>query len=193
VIVEGRWQRRGHPPTVPSSCGPRSRAPTPTGTARRLEERLGQALSGGVAVIKGRRRHRDPRSRSARKASRTRLPLPRARPWRKGIVTGGRNCAVASPAKRLADLHASLSGDEASGVQVFSRRAPVRRCNWIAANAGLDGSVVVNKVAELPVGQRVQRGDVEIRRLWPPTGSSTRSRSTRSAVLKRGRRWHAWC
>ena len=32
-----------------------------------------------------------------------------------------------------------------------------RRCSsplyWIAANAGLDGSVVVNKVAELPDGQ----------------------------------------
>ena len=53
--------------------------------------------------------------------------------------------------KALADLRASLSGDEAAGVQVFSDalRAPLY---WIAANAGLDGSVVVNKVAELPAG-----------------------------------------
>ena len=38
------------------------------------------------------------------------------------------------------------------GVDVFASAlsAPLY---WIAANAGLDGSVVVNKVAELPAGQ----------------------------------------
>ena len=45
-----------------------------------------------------------------------------------------------------------LTGDEAVGVDVFSSAlsAPLY---WIAANAGLDGSVVVNKVAGLPDGQ----------------------------------------
>ena len=44
-----------------------------------------------------------------------------------------------------------LSGDELVGVEVFDSAlsAPLF---WIAANAGQDGSVVVNKVAELPNG-----------------------------------------
>ncbi len=52
----------------------------------------------------------------------------------------------------LKPLTGSLSGDEALGVDVFSPAlsAPLY---WIATNAGLDGSVVVNKVSELPAGQ----------------------------------------
>jgi chaperonin GroEL len=67
-----------------------------------------------------------------------------------GIVPGGGSALVhARPV--LKDLRASLSGDEALGVDVFSSAlsAPLY---WIAANAGLDGSVVVNKVSELPPG-----------------------------------------
>ena len=49
-------------------------------------------------------------------------------------------------------LRESLNGDEAIGVEVFASAlsAPLY---WIATNAGLDGSVVVNKVSELPDGQ----------------------------------------
>ncbi|MFZ0833083.1 MAG: TCP-1/cpn60 chaperonin family protein, partial [Mycobacterium sp.] len=52
----------------------------------------------------------------------------------------------------LDELKASLSGDAALGVDVFAGAlsAPLY---WIAANAGLDGSVAVNKVAGLPKGQ----------------------------------------
>ena len=50
---------------------------------------------------------------------------------------------------RSTTLRESLTGDEALGVDVFAAalRLPLY---WIATNAGLDGSVVVNKVAELP-------------------------------------------
>ena len=56
------------------------------------------------------------------------------------------------PARRWTSCARSLSGDEALGVDVFAcgAGAPLY---WIATNAGLDGSVVVNKVAELPDGQ----------------------------------------
>jgi chaperonin GroEL len=67
-----------------------------------------------------------------------------------GIVAGG-GSALLQARKALTDLRKSLSGDEASGVEVFSDAlsAPLY---WIAANAGQDGAVVVSKVAELPDG-----------------------------------------
>jgi chaperonin GroEL len=53
--------------------------------------------------------------------------------------------------KALDKLREGLTGDEALGVEVFASAlsAPLY---WIASNAGLDGSVVVNKVSELPDG-----------------------------------------
>ena len=53
---------------------------------------------------------------------------------------------------------------------------------WIAANAGLDGSVVVNKVAELPAGQgfnaaTLKYGDLVADGIVDPV------KVTRSAVL----------
>jgi chaperonin GroEL len=54
----------------------------------------------------------------------------------------------------LDELRASLSGDAALGADVFASAlsAPLY---WVAVNAGLDGSVAVNKVAHLPKGQGV--------------------------------------
>jgi chaperonin GroEL len=51
----------------------------------------------------------------------------------------------------LDKLRENLNGDERTGVDVFASAlsAPLY---WIAANAGLDGAVVVNKVSELPEG-----------------------------------------
>ena len=113
----------------------------------KLEERLAK-LSGGVAVIKvgaatetalKERKHRVEDAVSAAKAA-----------VEEGIVTGGGAALVQSRAA-LKGLRASLSGDEALGVDVFSAAlsAPLY---WIAANAGMDGSVVVNKVSGLPTG-----------------------------------------
>ena len=74
-----------------------------------------------------------------------------------------------------------LSGDEQLGVDVFSSAlsAPLY---WIATNAGLDGSVVVNTVAELPDGHgfnaaTLKYGDMVADGVVDPV------KVTRSAVL----------
>ena len=113
----------------------------------KLEERLAK-LSGGVAVIKvgaatetalKERKHRVEDAVAAAKAA-----------VEEGIVTGG-GSALVQARSALKGLRDSVSGDEALGVEVFSASlsAPLY---WIATNAGMDGSVVVNKVSELPVG-----------------------------------------
>ena len=113
----------------------------------KLEERLAK-LSGGVAVIKvgaatetalKERKHRVEDAVAAAKAA-----------VEEGIVTGG-GSALVQARSALKGLRDSVTGDEALGVEVFSASlsAPLY---WIATNAGMDGSVVVNKVSELPVG-----------------------------------------
>ncbi|HPX38749.1 MAG TPA: chaperonin GroEL [Mycobacterium sp.] len=113
----------------------------------KLQERLAK-LAGGVAVIKvgaatetalKERKHRVEDAVSAAKAA-----------VEEGIVPGGGSALVQIRAA-LEPLRKSLSGDEALGVDVFADAlsAPLF---WIAANAGEDGAVVVNKVAELPAG-----------------------------------------
>jgi chaperonin GroEL len=113
----------------------------------KLEERLAK-LSGGVAVIKVGAATET--ALKARKAAVEDAVAAAKAAVEEGIVPGGGSALVhARPA--LKDLRASLSGDEALGVDVFSSAlsAPLY---WIAANAGLDGSVVVNRVSELPPG-----------------------------------------
>lgn len=111
----------------------------------KLEERLAK-LAGGVAVIKvgaatetalKERKHRVEDAVAAAKAA-----------VEEGIVAGG-GSALVQARTSLEALRSSLTGDEALGVDVFSSAlsAPLF---WIAANAGLDGSVVVNKVEGLP-------------------------------------------
>ncbi|WP_280297437.1 chaperonin GroEL [Nocardia abscessus] len=109
----------------------------------KLEERLAK-LAGGVAVIKvgaatetalKERKYRVEDAVSAAKAA-----------VEEGIVPGGGTALVQASAK-LVELRDSLSGDEAVGVEVV-RTALQAPLYWIATNAGLDGAVVVNKVAE---------------------------------------------
>ncbi|MGY4710356.1 chaperonin GroEL [Mycolicibacterium sp. CBM1] len=113
----------------------------------KLQERLAK-LAGGVAVIKvgaatetalKERKHRVEDAVSAAKAA-----------VEEGIVAGG-GSALVQARKALEPLRASVSGDEALGVEVFSSAlsAPLF---WIATNAGYDGAVVVNTVSELPAG-----------------------------------------
>ncbi|WP_167105721.1 chaperonin GroEL [Mycobacterium sp. DL592] len=113
----------------------------------KLQERLAK-LAGGVAVIKvgaatetalKERKHRVEDAVSAAKAA-----------VEEGIVAGG-GSALVQARKALEPLRASVSGDEALGVEVFASAlsAPLF---WIATNAGYDGAVVVNTVSELPAG-----------------------------------------
>ncbi|MGW4327601.1 chaperonin GroEL [Nocardia sp. NPDC004573] len=109
----------------------------------KLEERLAK-LAGGVAVIKvgaatetalKERKYRVEDAVSAAKAA-----------VEEGIVPGG-GTALVQAAGKLVELRESLSGDEAVGVEVV-RTALQAPLYWIATNAGLDGAVVVSKVAE---------------------------------------------
>ncbi|QIS09096.1 chaperonin GroEL [Nocardia arthritidis] len=109
----------------------------------KLEERLAK-LAGGVAVIKvgaatetalKERKYRVEDAVSAAKAA-----------VAEGIVPGGGTALVQASGK-LVELRDSLSGDEAVGVEVV-RQALQAPLYWIATNAGLDGAVVVSKVAE---------------------------------------------
>lgn len=113
----------------------------------KLEERLAK-LAGGVAVIKvGAATETDLKKR--KEAVEDAVAAAKAA-VEEGIVVGG-GVALVQARAGLAKLRESLSGDEALGVDVFSA-ALSSPLYWIATNAGLDGSVVVNKVAELPVG-----------------------------------------
>ncbi|MBI3214021.1 MAG: chaperonin GroEL [Mycobacterium sp.] len=111
----------------------------------KLEERLAK-LSGGVAVIKVGAATET--ALKARKASVEDAVHAAKAAVEEGIVAGG-GSALVQARGALDELRSSLKGDEALGVEVFSSAlsAPLF---WIATNAGLDGSVVVSKVAELP-------------------------------------------
>ncbi|MEV6069714.1 chaperonin GroEL [Nocardia sp. NPDC052001] len=109
----------------------------------KLEERLAK-LAGGVAVIKvgaatetelKERKYRVEDAVSSAKAA-----------VAEGIVPGG-GTALVQAAAQLADLKASLTGDEAVGVEVV-RAALLAPLFWIASNAGVDGAVVVSKVTD---------------------------------------------
>jgi chaperonin GroEL len=143
----------------------------------KLEERLAK-LAGGVAVIKVGAATET--ALKERKESVEDAVAAAKAAVEEGIVPGG-GSALLQARKALAELHTSLSGDEARGVEVFSQAlsAPLY---WIAANAGQDGSVVVNKVAESPAGHgfnaaTLKYGDLAADGVIDPV------KVTRSAVL----------
>ncbi len=114
----------------------------------KLEERLAK-LSGGVAVIRvGAATETDLKKR--KEAVEDAVSAAKAA-VEEGIVAGG-GAALIQAGSVLGPLRESLEGDEALGVGVFAS-ALTAPLYWIATNAGLDGSVVVNKVSELPAGQ----------------------------------------
>ena len=67
-----------------------------------------------------------------------------------GIIAGG-GSAYIHASKKVAELANSLEGDEKTGANIILKalEAPLR---CIAANAGLEGSVIVNKIRESAVG-----------------------------------------
>jgi chaperonin GroEL len=122
----------------------------------KLEERLAK-LAGGVAVIKvGAATETDLKKR--KEAVEDAVSAAKAA-VEEGIVVGG-GAALVQARKSLEKLRSELSGDEALGVDVFSAglSSPLY---WIATNAGLDGAVVVNKVAELPAGHGFNAATLE--------------------------------
>jgi chaperonin GroEL len=111
----------------------------------KLQERLAK-LAGGVAVIKvGAATETEMKERKARVEDA--LNATRAA-VEEGIVPGG-GVALLRAAEALGSL--KLSGDEATGVSIV-RRALDEPIRTIVNNAGLEGSVVVEKVrAAIPV------------------------------------------
>ncbi len=112
----------------------------------KLQERLAK-LAGGVCVIKvgahtevelKERKHRIEDAISATRAA-----------IEEGIVEGG-GAALVHAVSSL-DGGLGLTGDEATGVAIV-RKSVVEPLRWIAENAGLEGYVVVAKVADLPIG-----------------------------------------
>ena len=129
----------------------------------KLSERLAK-LAGGVAVLKSgaatevelkERKHRiEDAVRNAKAAV------------EEGIVAGG-GVALLQAAEVLDTL--KLEGDEATGAAIVkvAVEAPLKQ---IAANAGLEGGVVVDRVRNLPTGEGLNAATC-----WPPA-SPTRSR-----------------
>ncbi|CAM5696445.1 chaperonin GroEL [Mycolicibacterium aubagnense] len=143
----------------------------------KLEERLAK-LAGGVAVIKvGAATETDLKKR--KEAVEDAVAAAKAA-VEEGIVTGG-GAALVHARTALDGLRGSLSGDELLGLEVFSSAlsAPLY---WIATNAGLDGPVVVNKVAELPAGHGFNAATLTYGDLLAD-GVVDPAKVTRSAVL----------
>ncbi|MGE2715647.1 chaperonin GroEL [Mycolicibacterium litorale] len=143
----------------------------------KLEERLAK-LAGGVAVIKvGAATETDLKKR--KEAVEDAVAAAKAA-VEEGIVTGG-GAALVQARAEVEKLRESLSGDEALGAGVFASAlsAPLY---WIATNAGLDGSVVVNKVSEMPAGQGFNAATLEFGDLLG-AGVVDPVKVTRSAVL----------
>jgi chaperonin GroEL len=111
----------------------------------KLQERLAK-LSGGVAVVKvgaaTETELKEVKHRIEDALSATRAAVE------EGIVAGG-GTALLHAEKGLADL--KLEGDEATGARIIhaALSAPLY---WIAANAGHEGSVVVEKVRGMKPG-----------------------------------------
>ncbi|MFZ9988493.1 MAG: chaperonin GroEL [Candidatus Nanopelagicales bacterium] len=111
----------------------------------KLQERLAK-LSGGVAVVKvgaaTETELKEVKHRIEDALSATRAAVE------EGIVAGG-GTALIQAEKALADL--KLEGDEATGSRIIQQAlsAPLY---WIASNAGLEGSVVVEKVRTMAAG-----------------------------------------
>ena len=113
----------------------------------KLQERLAK-LSGGVAVIRvGAATETEMKEKKLRMEDA--LAATRAA-VEEGIIAGG-GSAYIHATKKVAEATASLEGDEKTGAEIVLKalEAPLYH---IVSNAGLEGSVIVNKVRESEVG-----------------------------------------
>ena len=113
----------------------------------KLQERLAK-LAGGVAVIRV-GAATETEMKEAKLRMEDALNATRAA-VEEGIVAGG-GTAYIQATKAVAEIVKSLEGDERTGASIILKAldAPLYR---IAENAGLDGSVIVNKVKEADKG-----------------------------------------
>ena len=113
----------------------------------KLQERLAK-LAGGVAVIKV-GAATETEMKEAKLRMEDALAATKAA-VEEGIIAGG-GSAYIHASKKVKELADTLEGDEKTGAQIVltALKAPLFH---IATNAGLDGSVIVNKVYESEVG-----------------------------------------
>ncbi len=113
----------------------------------KLQERLAK-LAGGVAVIRV-GAATETEMKEAKLRMEDALAATRAA-VEEGIIAGG-GSAYIHATKEISKLVASLEGDEKTGANVILKalEAPLYH---ITANAGLEGSVIINKVRELEPG-----------------------------------------
>ncbi|MBO5451415.1 MAG: chaperonin GroEL [Lachnospiraceae bacterium] len=113
----------------------------------KLQERLAK-LAGGVAVIRV-GAATETEMKEAKLRMEDALAATRAA-VEEGIIAGG-GSAYIHASKEVAKLADTLEGDEKTGAQIILKalEAPLFH---IASNAGLEGSVIINKVRESEVG-----------------------------------------
>ena len=113
----------------------------------KLQERLAK-LAGGVAVIRV-GAATETEMKEAKLRLEDALAATRAA-VEEGIIAGG-GSAYIHASKEVAKMAAGLEGDEKTGANIILKalEAPLYH---IAANAGLEGSVIINKVKESEVG-----------------------------------------
>ena len=113
----------------------------------KLQERLAK-LAGGVAVIRV-GAATETEMKEAKLRMEDALAATKAA-VEEGIIAGG-GSAYVHTAEKIKDLLKDMEGDEKTGAKIILRalEAPLYH---IAANAGLEGSVIINKVRESPVG-----------------------------------------
>ena len=113
----------------------------------KLQERLAK-LAGGVAVIRV-GAATETEMKEAKLRMEDALAATRAA-VEEGIISGGGSAYIHAQ-KDVAKLAESLSGDEKTGANIVMKalEAPLFH---IAGNAGLEGSVIINKVKESKVG-----------------------------------------
>ena len=146
VIVDGQGSKADIEKRVAQIKGQLSET-TSDFDKEKLQERLAK-LSGGVAVIRV-GAATETEMKEAKLRMEDALNATRAA-VEEGIIAGG-GSAYIHASKEVAKLVATLEGDERTGAKIILKalEAPLFR---IVENAGLEGSVVVNKVRESSVG-----------------------------------------
>ena len=111
----------------------------------KIQERLAK-LSGGVAVIRvgaaTETEMKEAKLRLEDAINATKAAVE------EGIIAGG-GSAYIHASKKVAELATTLEGDERTGAQIILKALEAPLFN-IAFNAGLEGSVIINKVKESP-------------------------------------------
>ena len=113
----------------------------------KLQERLAK-LAGGVAVIRV-GAATETEMKEAKLRMEDALNATRAA-VEEGIIAGG-GSAYIHASKKVADFAETLDGDEKTGAKVILK-ALESPLYYIAANAGLEGAVIINKVKEAEAG-----------------------------------------